>query len=92
MTTYLKFPDEQTAIETLSAFRNEDGWINSSHTHAIDVVGAITKGTGVFVQTEMGDVEQSAPIDGFHINFVGDLPEAALPYVVEPANPVRVFA
>lgn len=78
MTTFLKFPDEQTAIDVLAQFRSTDEegnpiWVTGSHEHALDIVG------------EIPDVA------GYHINFAGSLPEAALPYEVFPVTPSRVF-
>jgi hypothetical protein len=46
MTYYLKFPNEKTALSKLKSagFINEDNEIiSASHSHAIDVVGVITK-------------------------------------------------
>ncbi len=92
MTTYLKFPDEATAAQVLSTYRNEDQWIQASHNHALDVVGTIYKPTGEKIETEIGVIDAMGPIDGFHINFAGELPAEAEPYIVTPAEPVRVFA
>lgn len=100
MTQYLKFHDEATAISVLSQFRgpDQDGneiWITASHTHALDVVGTIYKPTGVTLPSSepgMPDFPEMAPVPGFHVNFIGELPAGATPYVVEPANPSRVFA
>lgn len=83
----LKFPDEATAIEMLSQFRgknenDEDVWITGSHEHALDVIGVITR----ILPDESTEV-----LAGWHVNFIGELPEAALPYLVEPTNPVRVW-
>lgn len=96
MTVYLKFANEAEARQILAAFWMEipeyTGWILASHEHALDPVGTIHKPTGVMLQTEFGEVQEMALIPGYHINFIGTLPDEALPYVVEPANPARVFA
>ena len=97
---FLKFPDEATAISVLSQFRgpDQDGnevWITASHTHALDVVGTIYKPTGVMLPSSepgMPDFPEMAPIQGFHVNFIGALPDSAIPYVVIPTNPARIFA
>lgn len=98
----LKFPDEQTAFDALSAYRITEpagdttvtNWVTGSHTHALDVIGTIHKPTGTMLTDEEGNqYPEMAPLDGFHINFlVDELPEALAPYVVVPTNPVRVFA
>jgi len=31
-------------------------------------------------------------LDGWHVNYVGELPDGWEEYVVEPANPYRVFS
>lgn len=92
MTTFLKFDSEEQAIEVLAKYRNEDQWQLASHDHALDIIGTIYKQTGETQETEMGSVPVMAPIDGFHVNFIGELPEEALPFVVQPTQPMRVFA
>lgn len=100
MTHYLKFASEDEAIATLAQFRGQDQdgnevWITGSHTHALDIVGTIYKPTGVMLPStdpDMPDFPEMAPIPGFHVNFIGELPGGAEAYCVEPANPVRVFA
>ena len=61
-----------------------------THTHAIDVVGVIKVG-GKW--DEEGN-ETVAPtlLEGFHINYVGDLPTGWDALEVTPENPYRVFA
>jgi hypothetical protein len=91
---FFRFPDEATGMAALEAagLLTEDGDpITASHTHALDVIGTITRG-GEY-DPETGEVIV-APIvlDGWHVNFAGALPEGWDEYVVEPANPVRVWA
>jgi hypothetical protein len=65
--------------------------ITSSHTHAIDELGTIYQG-GEY-DPETGDViEPPTLLDGWHVNFIGDIPEEWEDYLVSPENPVRVFA
>jgi hypothetical protein len=91
MTTYLRFPDEATAKTVLADYLAEDDtWITASHSHALDVIGTITRGGGY--DPETGDVIVAPEVlDGWQINFVGELPDGWEQYVVEPANPVRVW-
>jgi hypothetical protein len=93
-TIYLKFPDEQTAKSVLEGFIDEEGrWITASHRHAIDPIGTLYAPTGKMLEgAEGGEYPELAPIDGWHANFIGELPEAALPYIIEPSNPKRRFA
>jgi hypothetical protein len=92
-TVYLKFDSEAKAKEVLAEYITEEGeWQIASHTHAIDLVGIIHKPTGVMLQGEDGEYLEMAQLDGYHINFLGELPEVAQPYIVTPSSPSRVFA
>ena len=90
---FFRFPDEATALAALGAagLLTEDGdLITASHTHALDVIGTISIG-GEY-DPETGDVIVAPEVlDGWHINFAGELPDGWEQYVVEPANPVRVW-
>jgi hypothetical protein len=98
MTHYLRFPDESTGMAALDAAglttTNEDGdtvVLTASHTHALDVVGVISIG-GEY-DPETGEVlTPPTVLDGWHVNFVGELPEGWDQYVVAPGHPARVFA
>ena len=93
MTHFLRFPDESTwtAAATKAGFVADDTLAAYTHDRAIDVVGTITRG-GEY-DPETGEVI-SAPevIDGWHVNYAGDLPDGWEEYVVRPEHPVRVFA
>jgi hypothetical protein len=93
-TTYLRFPDEPTGMAALEAagFTNDDGEvITASHTHAIDVIGPISIG-GEW-DSEAGEVlVEPTLLEGWHVNYVGSLPDGWNSYVVTPEQPVRVFA
>ena len=94
-TTYLRFPDEATGMAALDAAGLVDGntyeVITASHTHAIDCIGLISIG-GTY-DPETGDViTPPTLLPGWHVNFVGELPEDWEQYVVTPQQPVRVFA
>jgi hypothetical protein len=97
-TTYLRFPDEATALAALqvagfTATDEDDNTvvITASHTWAIDVIGPISIG-GEY-DLESGEVlVEPTLLDGWHMNYVGDLPEGWDGYVVTPEQPVRVFA
>jgi hypothetical protein len=98
MTHHLRWPDESTGMAALRAAgftaTDEDGAervILATHSWSIDVVGPIWRGGSW--DPETGE-QLDAPVlrQGWHVNFIGDLPEAWEPYLVTPLNPVRVFA
>jgi hypothetical protein len=93
MTHFLRFPDEQawTAAATEAGFLINDTLTAYTHGHAIDVVGTITRG-GEY-DPETGDVIVAPEVlDGWHVNFAGELPETWAEFLVTPADPYRVFA
>jgi hypothetical protein len=66
-------------------------FITASHNHALDVIGTIT--TGGEYDPETGDViTEPVTLDGWHVNYSGELPEGWEEFVVTPEQPVRVFA
>ena len=80
MTHFLKFPDEATALNALdtAGFIADGQIITASHAHALDVVGEIVRGDEI--------------LPGWHVNFIGELPDRLKQYIVTPNHPVRVFA
>jgi hypothetical protein len=78
---YLRFTDEAEATAALEGY-----------TGSIDVIGTIYKPTGQTIQTDEGEVEEMAAIDGWHVNTRGPMPEALIPFAVAPEHPVRVWA
>ena len=90
---FLRFPDADawTAAATEAGFITDDTLVAYTHDRAIDVVGTITRG-GEY-DPETGEVIVAPTVlDGWHVNFAGELPEGWEEYVVEPASPVRVWA
>jgi hypothetical protein len=91
MTHFLRFPDEQswTAAATEAGYITDDTLAAYTHDRAIDVVGTITRG-GKY--DEDGKVlVKPTTLPGFHVNFAGTLPDGWDEFLVEPANPYRVF-
>ena len=84
MTDYtLKFPDEATATTVLEPLQA---------THAIDVIGTISKPTGQTLAAEEGPQPVLAPVPGWHVNVRGPEVEALDQYHIEAATPERVWA
>ena len=99
MTYFLRFPNEQawTAAAAEAGFYSEpdeDGsttLLACTHDHAIDVVGTITR-AGEYDPETGAVIVAPTVLAGFHVNFIGTLPETWAEFVVEPAAPSRVFA
>lgn len=93
MTHFIRFPDETTGMAALEAavLLTEDGDpITASHNHGLDVIGEISRG-GEW--DEDGNVITAPTVlDGWHVNYSGELPETWKQYTVEPQNPVRTWA
>jgi len=80
MTHFLRFPDESTGMAALDAAglttTNEDG----------DTVVLTASHTHA-----MDVIGLISDCDGWHANYIGELPEGWDAYVVNPESPVRVF-
>jgi hypothetical protein len=97
MTHYLRFPDESTGMVALDAAglttTNEDGdtvVLTASHTHALDVIGPIYRG-GTFDPDTGEVITPPTLLSGWHVNYVGDLPDGWAEYAVSPEQPARVW-
>jgi len=93
MTHYIRFPDAVTGMKALddAGLLDEDGApVTASHTHALDVVGVITRGGEWDEDGTVITPPETLP--GWHVNYVGELPEGWEEYAVYPQNPVRVWA
>ena len=76
MTYYLRFPDESA----WTAAATEAGFIVD------DTLAAYTHDRAIDVIGGIPDV------DGFHVNFIGELPDEWEEFLVTPNDPYRVFA
>jgi hypothetical protein len=81
MTNYLRFPDEATGM----AFLRGAGliYLNEDDTEHFFTASH---------QHALDVIGEITDIDGWHVNYVGSLPEGWEQYVVTPNNPVRIFA
>ncbi|NBS69324.1 hypothetical protein EBT31_10495 [bacterium] len=91
---FFRFPSEATGLAALKAagLLTEDGTpVTASHSHALDVIGAISIG-GEY-DPETGEVlVPPTLLDGWHVNYIGELPDGWEQYAVSPEQPVRVWA
>ena len=93
-TYFLRFENEAQAIEALPQFRIDGEWKSHRDGSDIDVIGAIYKPTGDTITDPVEGFEypEMEPVGGWHVNFIGILPDNLEQYAVIPNNPVRVFA
>ena len=61
-----------------------------THNYAIDVIGSITVG-GEWDE-EGNVITEPTVLDGWHVNYRGEVPDEWLQYAVSPEQPVRVWA
>jgi len=81
----------RTLAEAEGLITEDDQLITASHTFAIDEVGTITEG-GTY-DPETGEViTPPTVLNGWHVNYAGEPPEAWGQYLVTPQHPVRVWA
>jgi hypothetical protein len=88
-----KFPDQATFRSLAAAdglLTEDDELITASHTHAIDEIGLIYEGGTYDAEGEV--IEAPTLLDGWHVNYVGEPPEAWDEFQVTPATPSRIFA
>jgi hypothetical protein len=76
MTQFLRFPDEEAWLTAAA----ETGFISD------DILVAYTHDRAIDVVGAITDMA------GFHVNFVGELPDGWDGFEVSPDNPYRVFA
>lgn len=74
--------DEGVESEVLQAYTFD---------HAIDVIGVLYNDDGVY--NEEGEViTPPTPLDGWHVNGLGNLPQGWSEYEITPEQPKRIFA
>ena len=93
MTHYLRFPSEESALEQLEqkGFISSGEIITDTHQYSLDVIGTISEG-GIFDQETGEEPEPPTLLQGWHVNYIGILPNDWSDYLVFPENPVRKFA
>jgi hypothetical protein len=91
MTYYLRFESEESAIEhfEVDGFVQDGILILCTHQYSLDVIGQIIR-NGEW-DAEGNVIAAPEVLEGWHVNYQGDLPEQWLPFVVTPKNPVRMF-
>jgi len=83
---------EEETEDSPAVYKDHWTWNYYTHEYSCDVIGAIYNVDGVY-DDETGEVI-SAPtvIEGFHVNFIGELPQELQVNLVTPESPYRKFA
>ncbi len=69
---------------------HDDELITASHTHAIDEIGVIYEG-GTY-DAEGVVITPPTALIGWHVNYIGELPDGWEEFLVTPQRPARVWA
>lgn len=99
-TQYLRFPDEASFCAAALIAKlytapkgDQPGWYNQyDHYHAMDIIGTIYNNDAVIDPTTFEVISPATAMEGWHVNFIGTLPEDWDQYLVFPIAPRRVFA
>ena len=100
MTHYLRFTDEatfQAAAETAGFYtaptdEEPGGYSCYTHDYSMDIVGVIYNDDGVYNEETGEVITPPTPMDGWHVNFKGTLPDGWDANLVTPNTPYRIFA
>jgi len=94
-TQFLRFPDESVfrSAAFIAGLCDEEGsYLQYTHDHAMDIVGTIYNDDAVVDPDTREVVTPATPMAGWHVNFIGALPEGWDEFLVVPVAPYRVFA
>jgi len=83
--------DPDTGDVVPAVYEDNWSWLYYTHEWAVDNIGTIYNNDGVY--SDEGEVvTPPTPMDGWHVNFKGTLPDGWDAYVVTPNTPYRIFA
>lgn len=95
-THYLRFPDKQTAEDLLKTagfyIEESETFMQADHHFALDIIGDIYEKQGVYDLETGKEISPPVKFSGYHVNYIGSLPEGWEQYLVNPIDPHRVFA
>lgn len=67
-------------------------WEYYTHDHSCDVIGDIYNNDGVYDQQTGEIIAPPTKAEGFHVNFIGEVPVELEQYLITPVSPSRKFA
>ena len=95
-THYLRFATEEDwnqAALTLGVAKVTPRLVEEdTHEHSCDVVGTIYNDDGVYDEETREVISEPTVMEGFHVNFIGELPQELEANLVTPVAPYRKFA
>ena len=84
--------DEETGEPIPAVIEDRWTWLYYTHDWSIDDIGILYNNDAI-IDPDTGEITSPAtPMEGWHVNFIGTLPEGWDEYLVAPLNPRRVFA
>lgn len=85
--------DEETVEElTPAEYEDQTTWSYYTHDYSCDVVGTIYNNDGVYNEETGEVISEPTAMEGYHVNFIGELPEELQANIVTPVSPYRKFA
>jgi hypothetical protein len=84
--------DEDTGEIIPAVYEDHWSWHYYTLDWAVDDIGIIYNDDGVYDNDTGEVVTPPTPMDGWHVNYVGALPDGWDQYLVSPQQPYRVFA
>ena len=95
---FFRFPNKETGMTAIKAAgfttmdeHGNEHILTDSHHHCLDVIGLLYE-DGSYDPETSEVIEPPVLLQGFHVNYLGPLPDGWEQYVVRPEHPKRVFA
>ena len=83
---------EEETEDSPAVYEDYWTWSYYTHEHSCDVVGTIYNDDGVYDEETGEVISEPTVMEGFHVNFIGELPQELQANLVTPASPHRKFA
>lgn len=83
--------DEETGEEIPAVYEDYWSWTYYNHDWAIDDIGILFNDDAILDEDGMV-ITPATPMEGWHVNYIGALPDGWKQYLVVPQNPRRMFA
>ena len=83
--------DEEAGEEIPAVYEDCWSWIYYNHDWAIDDIGILFNDDAIVDEDGMV-ITPATPMEGWHVNYIGALPDGWNQYLLAPQNPRRIFA